>query len=242
MSKLRTAVEICSLALERVGVFAAVDAAPAPEQMSRALDRLDLLVGELAGTERCLWLIGKQVVVPLTPGLGDFDLITQAAGAIVPQDVQFVVDVHLRSGPTGNDTPVTRVDQRAWDDVQAKTSGSADYAGPPEVIFIDRTPRQPHVYISPVPAVEGFALVLALQSYAPNLTLKNGQVQIGMEMAWHRWAEYALSAEIGSGPVVNLPMTRIEYYAKQADIALNKLIAFNAQPGTFPDRTKFRDF
>jgi hypothetical protein len=242
MTRLRTASELASLALERVGVYAAVDAAADHDQLSRALSRLDLLVAELTGTMRCLWLVKKLAIVPLTAGVGDFDLIQQSAGAIKPGDVQFVMDVKLRSGAAGDDRDILQVDQRGWDDIPSKIAGSSSDAGPPETIFIDRTPRLPHVYISPVPNVAGTSLVLALQSYAPDLTLKDGNVQVGMEVAWHRWAEYATAADIGSGPVVNLPMGRIQDYRKQADMALNRLVAFNAQSGIYPDATRFRDF
>jgi hypothetical protein len=241
MTKLRSASELASLALERVGVFPAADSGPDPAQLSRALDRLDLNVGELAGTMRCLWLMRRLAVVPITPNVGDFDLLTQAGGAITQDDVQFVTDVKLRYSTTADDTPIRRVDQRGWDDVQAKTATGVNFSGPPSVVFIDRIPRLPHVYISPVPATTGFSLVLALQGYAPDLTLKDGNVQLGMEAAWHRWAEYQTAADIGSGPVVQLAANRIADYRGIAEKAKNKLVAFNAKSGKYPVRTKFRD-
>src|SRR5258708_3309765 len=140
MSKLRTATELASLALERVGAFPSADSGPDPAQLARALDRLDLNVGELAGTMRCLWLMRKLAVVPITPNLGDFDLITQAAGVIKSDDVQFITDVKLRYSTTADDTPIRRVDQRGWDDVQAKTATGVNFSGPPSIVFIDRIP------------------------------------------------------------------------------------------------------
>lgn len=242
MSKLRTAAQLASLALERVGVFPAADSGPDPAQLSRALDRLDLNVAELAGTMRCLWLMRKLAVVPITPNVGDFDLLTQAAGVIKPEDVQFVTDVKLRYSTTADDTPIRRVDQRGWDDVQAKTATGVNFAGPPSVVFIDRIPLFPHVYISPVPAVTGFSLVIALQGYAPDLTAKDGNVQLAMEAAWERWAEFQTAADIGSGPVVQLAANRIADYRGVAEKAKGKLVAFNAKSGIYPTKTRFRDF
>jgi len=242
MTVLRSANDIASLALERVGVFPAVDSGPAPEQMSRALTRLDLLVGELSGTMRCLWLVKGLEVVPLTPNVGEFDLITQAAGAIDAKSVQFVFDVKLRYTTSGDDYPIERVDQRGWDAVKAKTQTGIGFNGPPNVVFIDRTPLLPRVFIHPVPAVTGFSLVVAYQTYAPDLSDREGGVQTGLEVAWHRWAEYALAADIGSGPVVSLPISRVQHYAAVAEKSKGKLIAFNAKSGVYPVRTRFRDF
>lgn len=243
MSQLLSANDIASLALERVGAFVAADSEPDPRQMGRALTRLDMIVAELAGTMRCLWLVKKLAVVPITiPCTGDFDLITQAAGAIQPQDMQFIVDAKLRYGTTGDDYPLERLDQRGWDAIQAKTTTGTNFSGNPERIFIDRAPRLPHVYINPVPATAGFSLVLALQSYAPDLTLKEGGVTIGMETAWNRYLEYQTAFDIGGGPVVRLPHDVLAGFDAVATRSKNKLIAFNAQSGVYPRKTVFRDF
>jgi hypothetical protein len=231
--KFRTAAEIATLALERAGVFPVSDTGPDPVQLSRALTRLDMVVAEKAGVLRNWMLVPATAVVPLTADLASFDLITQAGGAIPVDDFQFVVETKLRFS-NGDDQDIERIGRYEYEALPRK-----DQSGVPQFLFIDRTPRRPVAYVEPVPAVAGFSLLVTYQRYAPDLTRKGGAVDIGLEPAWTRWAEYATAADIASGPVVRRPIAEVREWRAVAEAAWNKLEAFAGGNQTRRRRTRF---
>lgn len=82
---------------------------------------------------------------------------------------------------------------------------------------------------------------MTYQAYAPDVTNPDKKSVTGLEAAWQRWAEYQVAADIGSGPVVNLPETRLQDYRKEAAAAKRALLAFTARDGVYPPRTRYRD-
>ena len=236
MSKLWKASGICERSLRKIGAFSINDSAADPEELHEALFWLDLAVAELAGTERCHWLIPATLTITLSADTASYDLST-AIGSDYPTDgVIFPIEAWLRDDDD-NDTPLEIIRRRDYEDISDKAD-----SGSPDRIYIDRLNADQNLFVYPVPSAAGEFIRLVCQSYAANLTCgtpdQGGNDAHGFSAAWQRWMILQNAADIGSGPVRRLPSSEVNDMRQQAEGARARLMAYsNREKTSQPRRT-----
>lgn len=227
MSKLWKASGICERALRKIGAFSINDTAADGEELAEALYWLDLSVAELAGTEKCQWLIPTTLSIALSADTPSYDLST-ALGTSDPADgVLFPVAAWLRDS-NGEDTPIEIIRRQDYEDITDK-----DESGEPDVVYIDRLNDDQNIFVHPVPDATGYSIRLLCQTYAPNMLSGTpeggGNIAHGFSAEWQRWLILQNAADIGSGPVRRLPPGEINDIRQQAAIARAALMAYSSR-------------
>jgi hypothetical protein len=232
MSKVLTAKEISELALGATGDFPVTESAADPEQLRRAMQWLDLLIAQSAGTMKLFSLIPATIPLPLTAGQQTY-VLNEELGADLPVDrIQFPVNAWI-SDAAGNRYPLeivkSDVFERRCKDTQP---------GRPQVIYIDRLPS-PTLRTWPIVDVNDptvWTIKLDVQTYAPNVApsgVTGTQVQASrahsFRQAWQRWLVLQHTIDIASGPITKLPQTSIDNWRKEAVTAKLALEAFENQ-------------
>lgn len=228
---------ICEAALRKIGSYTLNDAGAEANEVEEALFWLDLGVKELAGTERCFWLIPATLSMPLTASTKAYDLMAVLAADAPEDGIQFPVEATLVDG-NGNRTPLERIGRREY---EALTN--PDSSGEPDRVFIDRLGK-PTLYTYPVLGADatGYSIDLVVQTFAPAHTIKNAGEAHGLREAWERWAIFHVSADIGEGPVRRLPAGEVLGYRQQAEISRARLLAFENREHASYRPIAFRDF
>lgn len=237
MSKLWKASGVCERALRKIGAFSINDTAADPEELAEALYWLDLAVAELAGTERCHWLIPTTLSIALSADTASYDLST-ALGTADPTDgVLFPIEAWLRDS-NGEDTPLDIIRRRDYEDIIDK-----DESGEPDIVYIDRLNDDQNIFVHPVPDATGYTVRLLCQTYAPNMLSGTpeggGNIAHGFSAEWQRWLILQNAADIGSGPVRRIPPGEINDIRQQAAISRAALMAYsNREKVSQPRRTR----
>lgn len=237
MSKLWKASGICERSLRKIGAFSINDTAADPEELAEALYWLDLAVAELAGTERCHWLIPTTLSIALSANTASYDL-SDALGTANPTDgVLFPIEAWLRDSD-GLDTPIDIIRRRDFEDIEDK-----DKAGVTDRIYIDRLNEDQNIFIYPVVDETGYSIRLLCQTYAANMggagLTANGNIAHGFSAEWQKWMINQNAADIGSGPVRRLPVSETDRIRAEAGVSLAKLMAFsNREKVSQPRRTR----
>lgn len=237
MSKLWKASGICERALRKIGAFSINDTAADGEELAEALYWLDLAVAELAGTEKCQWLIPTTLSIALSADTASYDL-SNALGTSNPTDgVLFPMSAWLRDS-NGEDTPIDIIRRQDYEDISDK-----DESGEPNIVYIDRLADDQNIFVHPVPDATGYSVRLLCQTYAPNMLAgtpsDGGNVAHGFSAEWQRWLILQNSADIGSGPVRRLPSGEITDIRQQAAISRAALMTYsNREKVSQPRRTR----
>lgn len=241
MSILLTAREISEKALRKAGVLSINDDAAEGPELAETLGWLDLIVAELAGTERCFFFIPDTLSIPLSADTPSYDL-DGTLGADGPADgIQFPIFATIATiDNNGSETPIEIVRRRQYEELAKKAT-----TGTPDRIFIDRL-NDPKMFVYPVPGTgaSGLAIKLVVQTFAPQYRLsQSGNKATGLRAAWQLWAITKLAAEIGDGPVRRLPKSEVDSFRRDAEVSLNRLTAFeNREHNSMPHVTAFRDY
>ena len=236
MSKLWKASGICERALRKIGAFSINDTAADPEELSEALYWLDLAVAELAGTERCHWLIPQTLSIALSANTVSYDLSNALGTGDPTNGVLFPIEAWVRDS-SGNDNPVEIIRRREYEDISDKDEG-----GEPTRIYIDRLNDDQNLFVHPVPTDATYTLRLVCQTYAPNLLGGTpdggGNLAHGFSAEWQRWMILQNASDIGAGPVRHLPPAELNDIRQQAAIAKSALMAYsNREKVSQPRRT-----
>lgn len=183
--------------------------------LSIALERLDMIMAELAGTERLWWLVDTDVEVAISAGTQDYNL----AGILNP-DAQDVLRAAWMT-TEGKRQPLCLYRLIEWDGLEDR--GYATGSGP-EGIYVEHTPASVmHLY--KIPTVDG-TIALTMQTMATSIDNASGDPH-GAPTAWQRYFVLALSADIGAGPIERLSEAEINRLKADANMALIKLLARN---------------
>jgi hypothetical protein len=237
MSTLLSAREICERALRLIGAYSLVDSQADAEEMREALHWLDLVVGELSGTERVLWLVPDTLTLPLAAGKSVYNLLDDLSPA--PRNgIEFPTSAALADG-AGNRTPLTMLRRREFEALGPDT-------GTPSHVYVDRL-GQPTLSIWPVLGADvadgTWSIKLVAQTYGEDFAKGNGVKATGLRAAWQIWAVYELASHIGGGAVRRLPRSEIVDFKAIATEARRKLLAVeNREHAGLPQITEFRDF
>lgn len=216
MSVLLSAKEIVERSLRQIGSYSINDDAARTEEMNEGLFWLDLIMSQLAGTEHINFLSNETVSLSLSADMQSFNLQT-ALVQVWPKDgMAFPLNAYLINGSTR--TEIELITKKRFDELEEET-------GLPQYIYIDRT-NNPILNVWPVPSTGDLTLELTFQKFSPTFEAKTN-IDTGLKPSWQRWAIYALSAEIGNGPVRKVPRSELNDYRAIAEATLQKLQAFD---------------
>ena len=228
--------KVCELALQKIGSFSINDTGARANEMERAREWLDMVVGHICATQRRWWMVENTGSVVLQDGVDSYSL---AASLGVPSEsIEFVIGV-WRTQPTGGErVPVEIMRRQEW---EARTILSG---GPPAQVYIDRS-NTPTMLVSPVPAAPiSYGLDLVWQSFVPDLTSGPETTKLSkIRKAWNLALVHALAAELGDGPIRKLPADEVRDMQRTATRLLDDLDAYeNLEHADEPRRVEYNDF
>lgn len=227
--------DIVNMALRRVGIFSPHDSGSDPVQFQIAMTCLDMIVAEVVETEQPLWLIPDPVTIALPSGQQGIDFVQLAGSSSIPTGrFRGPIYCSLVVDSTQVVTPLPPMSQREYEELPKKSQ-----AGTPTRVFVDRRNLNPKFYFDEVIQTTGYSLRVVF--YLLNEALSVGG-QHGFPQSWQRYLQFALAADIGSGPCVHLEQGRVDDYRRQAAEAREKLFARQNRQFARPKRVKFRDF
>lgn len=226
MSAPLSAAKIAEHALRQIGAYSTNDSGADPAQFDVALDRLDILVAELASSEDLSWLETATTSVVLVAGTSAYSL----------SGLEHVSAVrYTRAGRFPE--PVDLI--RHADFVLLDTD-----SGDPQAASVTRAATLTlNVWPTPATAQAGLALLVTGQSYAEDLTESQGAGATGLPTGWARWLIYTLAADLGSGPIHTLAPGTIQALEQRAGALKARLMAHSNRPQLGrPRYTRYRDF
>lgn len=230
MSAVLSSGDIAEHALRQIGAFSTNDMGSDPAQFEVALERLDILVAELASTETLPWLIETSTQYALASGTRDYTLtgLEHVTAAWVDRDGELDDIELLRLGPF-EDLEGSASDPRA-----GYVRRVASLTGPVLTLRLWPTPAAAQV---------GAYLVVTGQTYSADLVSGHGRDHTGLPAGWSRYLIYLLAADIGSGPVHVLAPGLIQGFEQRAASLKSRLTAHaNRDQLARPRFTKYRDF
>lgn len=238
MPRLLTAAKIAEGALQRIGAFSLRDEAPDPDELDVALDKLDLLVGEMAGTMTCYWLVPDEFTFTLTATTASYNLLTTLGSDYPEEGLQFPLSAYLKypAASGGRRVPLKIARRREF-----LAHDHPTQPGSPTEVYIDRR-DPPTLKPWPIIALPDHQMVLHYQTYSGDLTESAGARPHGMPAAWQRWAELATAADIGDGPVRRLKGDVLARLQRERDRAKITLTAFNNKEHSTRRPVAYRDF
>lgn len=241
-SELLSARGLGEKSLEKIGAFVVNDEAADPVELDRAIEWLDLIVAEIAGTNRAHWLIPTTVRFEWPDEIAT-DSLSDLMGALYPAEgVLFPIAAWLVDPATGiRRTQLKLVRRQDYED-------HTDLAlpGQPEQLYVDRQTPDLKASLYPVPALAaGWQIDFMFQKYARSMlgqlsgAAQAGELPHGFSQEWQLYLITRLAAEIGDGPVRRLPMSEVGAFRTVAGSLLGRLETYsNREKRTGPARTK----
>lgn len=212
--------DLCERALRKIGAYSINDTEADPEELQESMHWLDLVVAHLAGTRKCLWLIGGAVSVDLDADVSSYDLADAMGDGLPAGGVLFPISAYL-SDENGNDTQIDILSRKQFNALPNKSQ-----SGTPCAIYIDRLDAQT-INVHPVPTVGTYTLKIDVQTYAPSMVQSKGESAHGFSAEWQLYMTMALATHIGDGPVRRLDSSTLARFSRQADGLLAELLAFS---------------
>lgn len=246
-SQLFSAREIGELVLRKIGAFTTNDAAADSNELDVTLRFMELEVAELAGTERCQWLVPATIEIDLEPDTALYDDLPDSLGSALPATkIAYVIAAYIVDS-AGVATPIELMRRRAYEDIPDKTTG-----GTPDFVHVDRLNDDPRLFVYPVPAgttddptVTGLTLRLVVQTYAATVLGAEsqetaGNMAHGFDRAWQKWLMLQTALAVGDGPVRQLDSGKITRLGGQAAASKSALMAYQNREKVSPHmrRTK----
>lgn len=221
MAKLFNAREICTLALRRIGVVAKDDSSVADAILLTALQHLDMLLAEKAGTTR-LWFLSPQELTFTYAADSESVDISSLLGANNRLDM-------LRAAyDDDTDDEITLLRRAEFDII--KNGGALDYTSGRTLFVAPDGDDTYTAYLRPVPTT-ALSIRVTGTKLSPSVSLatqSSATMAHGFETAWQRWMVYALAADIGDGPLARLPEERLNRWVA---IAGNSWVELNSTRG-----------
>ena len=226
MSTALSAARIVEHALRQIGAYSVNDTGPDPAHTAVGLERLDMLIAELASTEDLPWLVTSRIPVVLVSGTSVYPLTgiehvtavqsTRTAGRLEPVELVRLSQFLLLDTGTGD----------------------------PEYATVTRDPNL-SLNVWPPPGLPqvGITLYVTGQRYAPELLTGRGRDAHGLPEGWARFLVYMLAGDLGSGPIHMLAPGIIQQFEQRAAVLKGRLMAHSSrgQLGR-PRFTRYRDF
>lgn len=217
MAKLFTAREIATLALRNIGVVSNVETSAPEGKLLIALELLDVILSEKAGTTRIWSLVPQELTFTYTADAESVN-ITALLGA------NNSLDVFRHAYDDDTDDEILLVRRQDFDD--SKNSGLFPFTAG-RILYVASDGDDTYTaYMRPVPTT-ALTVRITGQRFSPTVSAAAGSsagLAHGFERAWQRWMVNALSADAGNGPLARLPKDRLDDYrglAQQSWIDLN---------------------
>jgi len=217
MSRLLSCNALVDHALREIGSFSSYDVSADATEHEIGLQRLDMLLAELAGTENLWFLHPTRQTVDIPVSEESFTLF-----GLLDPPIQFFEDTRLIvPEATDNERPLELVRRLEYDEIRKKNE-----SGDPRWVYIERS-ESPKAFIWPVASRTGLQMVIDGQSYAATALDNLGKNAHGFPAAWQRCLIKKLAADLGSGPVKTIPADERQQKASEGEAALQKLMTRN---------------
>lgn len=223
-SRLFAPSELCEKSLGLVGAFSTNDPAPDSGDLTTTLEWMEILIAELAGVQRCQWLIPQTLEFGLEGGEPSYVLQDVAGNNLDTLLLMYAIEAWIVDS-SGMATPIEIIRRKAYEDKTDKTT-----SGTPSEIYIDRLNDDPNLSVYPVPSDDTMSLRILFQTYARTVLANSGVVSDedgsalhGFDRAWQNWLITRTAATIGDGPVRKLTEQKIARLLTQADKSLAAL-------------------
>lgn len=234
MSRVMTAKDIGCRALRAIGAWPTTESAPDGENLREAMIWLDMIMAEIAGTERLFSRVTPSMLTfALVNGTSSYDFNATLGAALPADGIEFLVDAWLEDA-SGNRYSIEIVNREKFENV-AKPADT----GRPIWIYLDLAgqPTAPLLRIFPTPDATDptvWSLKLVGQTYAPNVapsgvtgTIPQSTVLHQFGQAWQRFLTAQLAHDLGAGPIFKLPEASLTRFSAMAVGSKTRLLAFN---------------
>lgn len=211
MAKLFSAREICALALKKIGVISAQDTAASEGSILTALQHLDLLLGEKTATSR-FWSLVPQASTFTYPADAESCDISSLMGT------GNALDIFMHAYLDDTDDEITLLTREEFD--LYKNSGLFPFRTS-RVLYVqtDSGDQSFTAYLRPVPTA-AIEIRVTGQKLSPTVSAAAGStanLAHGMETGLQRWMVFALSCDLGDGPLARLPEDRLDRWRGTAE-------------------------
>lgn len=193
----RTAADIVTHALRDIGHLSTYDESADPLAFEVALERFDMLLSEMVGTNRLWWFVPVRESFNLTNGTADYKL-----NAMVPTLYEFIDDIYLVRN--GQETRLDLIRQEKYDELKNDGTASSTVCA----AYVERD-DDPYIRLIGTPSEDGLQLLIRGRTYSEDVTNDNGAVADGFPKAWERCLVKNLAADLGDGPITTLPDNEI---------------------------------
>lgn len=221
-----TNIDICEEAVRRVRGHGSYDVSADELDIDVAKIHLDMILSDLAATERLFAL--EPINVPVTLAADDPDYTLDASNSSYPQDgVVSPISASLFYNGSRRGGRLKFYTRRQYEALNNKAE-----SGTPCAVWLDYLkPGDPILYVHPVPAVTGYSLDLTVQTWTPTLYAKTGQEQafsdeqFVLRQGWARWAVNELSAVLGDGFLTSREDSEVKRWMGTANYLKSRLLA-----------------
>lgn len=212
---------LAEIALQNIGSFPVSEEAADPAELSRAVQRLELIMNDTLG-QNAVTSTWKTLEIPLSANVSSYRIADFSDG----DGVQFVFDTFLQDIQNGVSTTISLLDsvtERGWDLLDHSSTGD------PLRTFVDRT-NDPYLHINPMPGTDyetgTRSVKLQIQSFATKITREGtGGVNINFRPTWYLYLTNKLSYELGKGAIRRLTDGELERYQKDYMMSEANLIS-----------------
>lgn len=212
---------LAEIALQNIGSFPVTEDAVDPKELSRAVQRLELIMNDTLG-QNSVTSTWKTLEIPLQANVNRYRI-----AAFTDDDgVDFVFDTFLQDIQSGVSTTrnlMESITEREWNRLDKSIVGD------PQRTFVDRT-NDPYLNVNPMPGSDYVAgtraIRLQIQSFATRITSQGtGGVNINFRPTWYLFLTNKLSYELGKGAIRRLPEAELDRYQKDYMISEMNLIS-----------------
>ena len=220
-----TPAQIADVALRKIGVLSAYETEAEGPILDIALRQLATIINEVSGNRQCWWLVPSTLTFDLTANTWEYDL-SNALGASWPANgVQWVVEAWVRaSGSNASPQPVEIVRR---DQIEALPTAQS---GTPCLAYIDRTVNKTlRLDAAPGTSDPTLTMGLVVQTYAPDVTDRNGSAPTEFGPAWDMWLQTKLAIQLGDGILTVVEVSRLDRWRVEATDLWSALMSGAAQ-------------
>lgn len=219
MAKLFSAREIGVLALRKIGLVPGQDSSAPEGKLQIALQYLDMLLTEKAGTTR-LWFFTPQSATFTYPAMAPSVDITSLLG---PNNK---LDFYRHAYIDTTDEEITLLRRDQFD--EHDNSGLFPFITSRALYVATDGDDTYTAFMRPLPFTNIVVRVTG-QKFSPTVaqtTNSSSEQAHGFEVAWQRWMVNALSVDIGDGPLARMPEDRLATWEAKAQLSWNQLNSY----------------
>lgn len=204
MAKLFSAREIGVLALRKIGVVASQDTSADEGRLAIALQYLDLLLSEKAGTTRFWQLVPQAATFTYTADADSVDITSLMGSANV-------IDVFRAAYNDDTDDEIALLSREEWD--LHKSGGLFPFKSSRALYIASDGDETYTAYMLPVPTL-ALTVRITGQKFSPTVTAATSSTSTsalahGLDRSFQRWMVNALAVDIGDGPLARMPEDRL---------------------------------